>query len=241
MRPGWYNPEISIANYNIFRQDRTAKGGGVAVYCNDSLQSSVLLSKSVPKQFELLLLKIHLSRNKSLTVAACYRPPSAPSCALDTICELIAPHLSSELELLGDLNWDMLNTPAILQSKHDALDFTQMINEPTRYNPKSVNTDTLIVVILTNLPSKYTSAVFNQDLSDHCLIACIRNGSATKRPPIITVKRSLKHFYEQAFLIDLARVSWNDIDLIPSVDDAWLFFKSAFLTILNKHDSLKKF
>ena len=71
------------------------------------------------------------------------------------------------------LNWDMLNTPAILQSKLDALNLTQIINEPTRYNPKSVNTGTLIDIILTNLPSKYTSAVFNQDLSDHCLIACI--------------------------------------------------------------------
>jgi hypothetical protein len=27
--------------------------------------------------------------------------------------------------------------------------------------------------------------------------------------------------------------------LIPSVDDAWLFFKSAFLTILNKHPHSK--
>jgi hypothetical protein len=39
-----------------------------------------------------------------------------------------------------------------------------MINEPTRYNPKSVNKGTLIDIILTNLPTKYTSAVFNQDL-----------------------------------------------------------------------------
>uniref|UniRef100_A0A4W5MBV4 Globin domain-containing protein n=1 Tax=Hucho hucho TaxID=62062 RepID=A0A4W5MBV4_9TELE len=38
------NAEISIPNY-IFRQDRTAKGGGVAIYCRDSLQSSVLLSR----------------------------------------------------------------------------------------------------------------------------------------------------------------------------------------------------
>ena len=96
---------------------------------------------------------MHLSRNKSLTVAACYRPPSAPSCAFDTICELIAPHLSSELVLLGDLNWDMLNTPAILQTKLDALNLTQIINGPTRYNPKSVNTGTLKDVILTNSPS----------------------------------------------------------------------------------------
>ncbi|CDQ97352.1 unnamed protein product [Oncorhynchus mykiss] len=238
LRKSSKNPEMSIPNYNIFRLDRTAKGGSVAIYCRDSLQSSVLLSRSVPKQFKLLLLKIHLSSNKSLTVATCYRPPSAPSCALDTICELIATHLSSELELLGDLNSDMLNT--ILQSRLDALNLTQMINEPTRYNPKSVNTGTLIDIILTILPSKYTSAVFNQNFSDHCLIACIRNASAVKRPPLITVKRSLKHFSEQAFLIDLAWVSWKDIDLIPSVEDAWLFFKSAFLTILNKHAPFKK-
>ena len=126
------NPDISIPNHNIFRQDRTTEQGGVAIKCRDSLQSSVLQSRSVRKQFELLLLKTHLSRNKSLTVAACYRPPSAPSCALDTICEMIAPHLSSELVLLGDLNWDMLNTPAILQSYLDALNLTQIINEPTR-------------------------------------------------------------------------------------------------------------
>jgi hypothetical protein len=128
----------------------------------------------------------------------------APSCALYTICELSAPHLSSELVLLGDLNWDLLNTPAIIQFKLNDLNLTQIINEPTRYNPKPVNIVTLIDIILTNLPSKYTSAVFNQDLSDHCLIACICNGSVVKRPPLITVKRSLKHFSEQAFLIDLA-------------------------------------
>ena len=128
-----------------------------------------MLSRCVPKQFELLLLKIHLSKNKSLTVAACYRPPSAPSGALDTICELIVPHLSSEFIVLGDLNWDMLNTLAVLQSKLDSLKLTQISKEPTRYNPKSLNTGTLIDIILTNLPSKYTSAVFNQDLSDHCL------------------------------------------------------------------------
>ena len=50
--------------------------------------------------------------------------------------------------LLGDLNWNMLNTPAILQSKLDALNLTQIINEPTRYHPKAVNTGTLIDIIL---------------------------------------------------------------------------------------------
>ena len=110
-------------------------------------------------------------------------------------------------------------------TKLDALNLTQMIKEPTRNNPKSVTIGTLKDIILTNLPSKYTSAVFNQDLSDPCLNACVRNGSTVNRPHLITVKRSLKHFSKQDFLIDLARLSWKDIDLIPSVEDAWLFFK----------------
>ena len=104
----------------------------------------------------------------------------------------------------------MFNILAVLQSKLDALNLTHILKEPTRYNPKSKTMGTLFDIILTNLPSKYTSAVFNQDLSDHCLIACFRNGSAVQRPSLITVKRSLKHFSEQAFLIDLARVPWMD-------------------------------
>ena len=72
LRKATKNSEISIPKYNIFHQDRTTKGGGVAIYCRDSLQSSVILSRSMPKQFKLLILKMDLSRNKSLTVAACY-------------------------------------------------------------------------------------------------------------------------------------------------------------------------
>ena len=57
----------------------------------------------------------------------------------------------------------MLNNPAVLQSKIDALNLTQIIKEPPRHNPKSVTMGTIIDIILTNMTSKYTSAVFNQD------------------------------------------------------------------------------
>jgi hypothetical protein len=40
---------------------------------------------------------------------------------------------------------------------------------------------------------------------------------------------------------NLARVSWKDIDIIPLIEDAWSFFKSNFLTTLNKHTPFKKF
>ena len=43
--------------YNIFRTERRAKGEGVAIYVN-CFQAILQFSKSVPKQFELLVLKM---------------------------------------------------------------------------------------------------------------------------------------------------------------------------------------
>lgn len=84
--------DILIPGYNVFRQDRATRGGGVAMYCKDHLQCTVALSKSVPKQFELLVLKLRLSTTFSLSIAVCYRAPSAPASALTSLSQLLAPY-----------------------------------------------------------------------------------------------------------------------------------------------------
>ena len=71
----------------------------------------MVLAKSIPKQFDLLIIQIRLSNNFSITVAGCYHPPSAPACALEALSRALAPFTRSELVLLGDLNWDMLRPP----------------------------------------------------------------------------------------------------------------------------------
>ena len=234
------NPDIFIPGYNIFRQDRATKGGGVALYVKNHLQCTVSLSKSVPKLLELLVLKIKLCNNFSLSVAVCYRPPSAPLCSLTVLSELLAPHISSEFILLGDLNWDMSNPPDLVVQQFDALNLYQIISEPTRLNLKSPSSATLIDVILTNAPSNYKSGVFSQDLSDHCAIACMRSSSSVKRPPVCVSKRSLKNFDLEAFLHDTAAVSWGKINTFPTLEMAWSFFKSTFGQIINKHAPLIK-
>lgn len=211
---------VSLPGYSVFRQDRSTKGGGVAIYCKDSLQCSVILSRSVPKQLELVLLRISLSKNNSITVAGCYRPPSAPACALGALSELIAPYTSSEFVLVGDLNWDMLNLPTTVQLQLDALNLSQIIDAPNRFNnmhPEKEN-GTLLDVILTNRPTRYTSSVFCQSMSDHCSIACIRGGVYVKSPPLIIYKRHLKNF--NAFLHDLADEQWHRINPIPTLENA---------------------
>ncbi len=234
------NPVISIPGYNIFRQDRATKGSGVALYVKNHLQCTILLSKSVPKLLELLVLKIKLSNNFSLSVAVCYRPPSAPLCSLTVLSELLAPHISSEFILLGDLNWDMTNPPELVTQQFDALNLFQIISEPTRHNLKSPSSATLIDVILTNAPSNYKSGVFSQDMSDHCAIACIRSGSTVKPPPVTVSKRSLKKFDLEAFLHDTAAANWDRISTFSTMDVAWSYFKSTFSQIINKDAPLIK-
>jgi hypothetical protein len=70
LRKATKKSKISIPNYNI-----SVLETGRQIYCRESLQSSVILSRSMPKQFELLLLKIHLSRNKSHIVERLFIDP----------------------------------------------------------------------------------------------------------------------------------------------------------------------
>ena len=103
-------------------------------------------------------------------------------------------------------------------------------------------TSTLLDVILTNNPDRYQSDVLVNDLSDHCFTACVHNGCSVKLPVLICHRRLLKMFNEQAFLHDLASVNRYRISLIPSVEEAWTFFK-IFLVVLflnNTTENIRK-
>lgn len=104
-----------------------------------------MLTESVGKELELLALEIELSRNHHIMLVGCYRPPSAPSNSLSTLVKLLSQLKYNEIVLVGDLNWDWL-TPAIdlLKAQCDSLNLTQLINSPTRPNPKCLQKSTLI-------------------------------------------------------------------------------------------------
>lgn len=70
--------DVQLTGYNMFRVDRVCKGGGIVIHVKYCLNVSVLLSTSVPKQYECLVLNAVLGNNAHLTLAGVYRPPSAP-------------------------------------------------------------------------------------------------------------------------------------------------------------------
>ena len=204
---------IQINGSNLFR---ASKGGGVAIYIKSRFNCTITKSISRPQLFEILSLDITLSITSLLTVIGCYRSPSASQEALDQLADLLADW--QRLERLcwrGDLNWDWLSAGSDpLKRICTELNLTQIIPSPP--NVKSPDRSTLIGVILTNAPHKYSATVFSSDISDHCTITCIRDTRLLKIKPCI-----LKHF---------SRVS-----LIPDINIAWNYFHSLFLSVTNKH------
>ena len=102
------NKDINIDGYNVYRTDRPKKGGGVAVYVKSKFHVNIRLSTSVSKQFELLALDMEISKTLHITVVGCYRPPSAISCTLPSLMELLSGLKFNEIVLIGDLNWNWL-------------------------------------------------------------------------------------------------------------------------------------
>lgn len=188
--------DINMVGYKVYRIDRPNKGGGVAIYIKSRFDACVVLSESICKQLEILALKVEFIKGLCITVVGCYRPPSAPVEALQSLKHLLSRLNYNELVLTGDLNWDWLKPVSDdFKSFCDLNNLTQLVNSPTRPNLKSPEKSTLIDLILTNVPHKFSSlGVFCNDLSDHCIVAAVRNTKMSKLTPRIILKRNLKLF-----------------------------------------------
>ena len=117
-----------------------------------------------------------------------------------------------------------------------------MIESATRPDPKHPEKSSLIDLFLTNCPLKYkATAVFANDISDHCVIAAVRDMKLPKVKSRIITKMNFKSFCEQAFLHDLYLCDWVKVGLMPDPDMALSYFKSLFLDITNKHAPLRKY
>lgn len=241
LKPSITNSMIHIDGYNMFRTDRANKGGGVAIYVKTSLICHVIEALTKPKFFELCAINVSLPNGSTLTVVGCYRPPSAVAGATALLSDFLNK-LTNEYVVLGDLNWDWLSSTSALRGICDALHLTQLIQSPTRLNIKCMDKSTLLDVILTNAPHKYSATgVFCNDVSDHCMVACVRNTKMIKTRPRFVFKRNYKCFNEQAFLHEVFHSDLNWVYLMDDVEIAWGYFKKTFLGLIDKHAPFRRY
>lgn len=136
LHQGIKSTELAIPGYALFRRDRTANGGGVAVYAKEDLKPKAHVTISTDF-LELVSVKLRLVKNP-VTIASVYRPPSQNREKLEDFHEHLADYLStldlaaSPLLLAGDMNlcWASAESTR-LKALADDLELVQAVREAT--------------------------------------------------------------------------------------------------------------
>ena len=240
---------ISVNGYTIFRRDRNVFGGGVAVYVKSHIPAKIRYDLMCD-EMEAIWIQVHLPHLKPLLIGCCYRPPNARINYLDDICVMFDKvcDLDYEIHILGDLNinWSVDGCP--LKDKLLAIanvgNLVQIVDKPTRVclsNMGSV-TATCIDHVFTNV-SHFCSKPLSIPVgfSDHNLIAYVRKTKVPKSGPRVTLRRSMKHFNEDAFVNGVGNICWESVLGKQDPNDALDEFNRLFLQVLERHAPLRKY
>ena len=117
--------EVSIEGYKIFRNDRNANGGGVAIYVKDTLPEPKI--KQNCDNIELLSLEIKQQKARPFFFVCWYRPPTSgvDEAAFENLRESLGDldKEGKEIILVGDTNCDFKNSTNANTKKTEACVF----------------------------------------------------------------------------------------------------------------------
>jgi hypothetical protein len=238
--------EISIQGFDLFRIDRTRKGGGLAIYCNASLNpTAVLLPNDLfSTKLEVLAIQVAPLKCKPFIVCTIYRPPSLPTAWIQDYYALLnwltlQKHQSI---VLGDFNVDLLLQPDFASEILLSFNIKQHISVPTRITSHS---STLIDHIYSTSDDMiYDAGACELHVSDHKAIYCHiksdfqqRNSTAQLR---VIEYRQFKRLNVDNLLKDLASAPWSIVNVMDDVNDKLQTFVDLFTEIWNAHAPLVK-
>lgn len=206
-----------------------------AVVVEELSSSELIIASESPMHFECLFVRTCFHQNKRLIIGNIYRPPNSPSESTNNILSTInSLNCFDEIIILGDFNRNWLDRSSLKErNQFESLNLTQLIREPTRVEG---NSRSLLDWILVTHPNRIAdSGVLSDCFSDHSVIFCIWKIRLPHLPPKIIKVRQFKNMNNDAFIQDLLCINWNRMELIPYVDDAWNFFYTEVLKVIDKH------
>ena len=234
-------------NYEVYRKDRNAFGGGVFVAVKMDFASVV--RPEFDCSAEVCWASIDFANNGTLYIGSCYRPPGAKSEVIDelqnSINNIIHKHRKMPALLLAgdfnlpDIDWDNIITsnPRTHAVHSHFLNFVngcslfQMSKEPTR--PASGN---ILDLILTTLPDIVNNTQTKPGISDHDLIMFDIN----MRPKVQRKAVRKIYQYDKANKEDIKKrcseMTSQYFERSPdeaSVEENWHFLKSNILSIMS--------
>ena len=239
--------EIDILALNETKLDNSidCQIGGVIFYVRGSMR--FIQRNDIPnRNLELLCIEVQPHKSKPFLLIAWYRPPNDSSTTFKKV-ETLLSYLDKEgkeIILMGDINCDLskdsMNNPlnsnsGRIQKLYELFSLQQIINEPTRV---TITTSTHIDNIATScIDNVLEAGVHKIALSDHYLIFCMRKLNVSNASGHKTIRTiNMKKFNAEAFLADVAKVSWEGIASVTNEIDSMIeTWSDLFSSIIEKH------
>ena len=174
-----FNNEILPPGYNIHRNDRCSKGGGILLAIKNNLICKLLSTPAIEA------LAVTICGSKSLTLAVVYIPPNSPDSYHTSVLNFIhsLPH-TNDLIILGDFNYPNIDWQTLYSHNHHSsafcdliidLNLWQLIDSPTHSAGNILdlvltNNDAVIHNLSANsiLPPNLTSDHFTVEFNIVC-------------------------------------------------------------------------
>ena len=231
--------DLKIDGYVLYRHDRNRNGGGVLFYINENLDSHPLKHLQC-ENIESLWVKLCLKKSKPLYLCGVYRPPGGSDLqSTENVCTHLVRCIEKlprkKVFIMGDFNCNMLSKYALSSKIKDlcsSLSLKQLIMEPTRV---TINSSTLIDLIMTNSSCVSKSGIIHLGISDHSLTYVIRKFNRPKGKPKTIKVRSYKNFQTEHFLKDLRNLDWSYFNHYHDLDEACKKFNENIKSVAKKH------
>lgn len=234
---------VHLPGYTLFRTDRVGlTRGGVAVYVQSHLQTTVLSSSGQHGRPEYMFLKVKLF-TESILIGVCYRPPKVGFlCDFETaLVDLLVDY--KHVLILGDFNADLLSTrPAsdvtIMRNIIESCNLTLLQSGATHHTG---NTHTLLDLVLTADPARVQThgKTSVPGLSKHDLVYVVYKVRTPRLSHRNVTYRDLNNLDFQALIDDAKIMPWSDVDNFSNVDDMVSHFNNMILTLFDKHAPLR--
>ena len=231
--------ELHLAGYKMFRKDRVTHGGGLVIYVKEDIPCIRRLDLDC-NDIETLWIEFQPSHSKHFLICSSYRPPSSDNNWFTPFSRSLEQMFleGKECIVVGDFNIDLNKSTCKSKSfteLMEGLNFNQMVTKNTRVTNSS---STLIDHVFSNRPSNITFCdVKDYSISDHFPICFTRkiSGKGLNDSMHKTINyRSLKHFDESHFLLELSNQPWQLISTLDSPSDSIDIFVEMFTSTLNK-------
>lgn len=239
------NQSLYISNYNLVRNDRDGRGGGVALYIHNSLKFRVLEAPEQQSLLEQIWVSVKI-QGKVIYFGSLYRPPNLNiNECLDDLENTIISFMPNCTHIFfgTDFNIDVsrTDTPACKQLFRllHKYDLSQLVQSPTRVSESS---SSIIDLIITNSPelSTVVDVINMEGISDHYLVYSVLRLQKLRMPISFRTYRDYSGFVLNNFLFDLNSVYWDLIYSLKDVNEMVSFLNTNLIKIFDIHAPIKK-